>query len=226
MTPTRSAAPASQSRNDDTSNTDDSTMMTTTITRQGRAASPKDAHPMRARLCYSYPKPKGPMLETSKNTRLQAPPEAGFCHVLNSSVTGFPVSAWLWADGAGREAVRTACSVFRTSAHPLPVERPRVVPESQHGVLTMTQAVTLARTAAPIIPASPAAAPIRPQADTTDRDTIALHVQAENALSMALAMLRNPTGTAADLERATARVCRAATMLKRLSAAQVKEVAA
>ena len=90
----------------------------------------------------------------------------------------------------------------------------------------MTQAVTLARTAAPIIPASPAAAPIRPQADTTDRDTIALHVQAENALSMALAMLRNPTGTAADLERATARVCRAATMLKRLSAAQVKEVAA
>ncbi len=69
-------------------------------------------------------------------------------------------------------------------------------------------------------------APIKSALDTTDRDTIALHVQVENALSMALSMLRNPVGTAADLERATARVCRAATMLKRLSAAQVKEVAA
>jgi phosphosulfolactate phosphohydrolase-like enzyme len=58
--------------------------------------------------------------------------------------------------------------------------------------------------------------------DTTDRDTIALHVQAENALSMALSMLRNPQGTAADLERATARACRAATLLRRACAAQAE----
>ena len=57
--------------------------------------------------------------------------------------------------------------------------------------------------------------------NTTDRDTIALHVQAENALAMALSMLRKPQGTASDLERATARACRAATLLKRAcSAAQ------
>ena len=62
--------------------------------------------------------------------------------------------------------------------------------------------------------------------DTTDRDTIALHVQAENALSMALSMLRNPHGTAADLERATARACRAATLLKRACAAQTEGAAA
>jgi hypothetical protein len=62
--------------------------------------------------------------------------------------------------------------------------------------------------------------------DTTDRDTIALHVQAVNALSMALGLLSNPAGSIADLERATARACRAATLLKRLSAAQVQGSAA
>lgn len=62
--------------------------------------------------------------------------------------------------------------------------------------------------------------------DTTDRDTIALYVQAVNALNMALGLLLNPQGTAADLERATARTCRAATMLKRLSAAQAEGSAA
>ena len=86
----------------------------------------------------------------------------------------------------------------------------------------MTKAVNLVRPAAPIITlASRRAAPIKSALDTTDRDTIALHVAAENALSMALSMLRNPAGTVADLERATARACRAATLLKRAcSAAQ------
>ena len=62
--------------------------------------------------------------------------------------------------------------------------------------------------------------------NTTDRDTIALHIQAENALAMALSLLRNPTGTAADLERATARACRAATLLRRACAAQAEGAAA
>lgn len=70
--------------------------------------------------------------------------------------------------------------------------------------------------------ASRRAAPIKSITDTTDRDTIALHVQAENALVVALGLLRNPHGTAADLERATARACRAATALKRLCAAQTE----
>lgn len=97
----------------------------------------------------------------------------------------------------------------------------------------MTQAyATLARTAAPIITlASRRAAPISlPKSsaftDTTDRDTIALHVQAENALAMALHLLRDPSGTAADLQRATARAIRAATLLKRACAAQAEGAAA
>ena len=92
----------------------------------------------------------------------------------------------------------------------------------------MTQAIaTLARTAAPIIPlASRRAALHQSQADTTDPQIIGLHIAAENALSMALSMLRNPAGTAVDLERATARACRAATLLKRACAAQAEGAAA
>ena len=92
----------------------------------------------------------------------------------------------------------------------------------------MTQAIaTLARTAAPIITlASRRAAPIQSQADTTDPKIIGLHAAAENALSMALSMLRNPQGTAADLERATARACRAATLLRRACAARADGKAA
>ncbi len=80
----------------------------------------------------------------------------------------------------------------------------------------MTVLSLAARTAAPIHHASRTAAPAF--TDTTDRDTIALHMQAENALSMALSLLRDPAGTAADLQRATARAIRAATLLKRACA--------
>lgn len=84
---------------------------------------------------------------------------------------------------------------------------------------------TLARTAAPVITLAGRRAALS-ITNTTDRDTIALHVQAVNALNMALGLLLNPQGTAADLKRATARACRAATMLKRLSAAQAEGGAA
>ena len=90
----------------------------------------------------------------------------------------------------------------------------------------MTQVITLARTAAPIIPASPAAAPIRPQADTTDPQIIALHVQAENALAAALHLVRSLDCDPAKLQQATGRAIRAATMLKRLSAAHQEGAAA
>lgn len=84
---------------------------------------------------------------------------------------------------------------------------------------------TLARTAAPVITLAGRRAALS-ITNTTDRNTIALHVQAENALSMALGLLRNPQGTAADLERATARACRAATLLRRACAAQAEGGAA
>jgi hypothetical protein len=89
----------------------------------------------------------------------------------------------------------------------------------------MTNVISLAaRTAAPISLASRRAAPITLPAgrtaaptfnDTTDPAQIALHAQAENALAMALHLLRDPTGTAQDLQRATGRAIRAATLLKR-----------
>lgn len=88
----------------------------------------------------------------------------------------------------------------------------------------MTKVYTLARTAAPILPAGRTAAPTFN--DTTDPAQIALHAAAENALAMALHLLRDPAGTAADLQRATARAIRAATLLKRACAAHVEGGAA
>lgn len=246
MTPTRSAAPASQSRNDDTSNTDDSTMMTTNAGRQsagnplplsrvigtspfrGRAASPKDAHPMRARLCYSYPKPKGPARRNASDHAVAAPTEKrGF--VMSEFDRPAPARVGMVCGHGGGHPQGRPHGVIRVSnrhVRTLRVETRGAVPQSHHGAEAMTQAVTLARTAAPIIPASPAAAPIRPQADTTDPQIIALHVQAENALAAALHLLRSLDCDPAKLQQATGRAIRAATMLKRLSAAQVKEVAA
>ena len=91
----------------------------------------------------------------------------------------------------------------------------------------MTQAVTLVRTAAPILSiASRRAAPIQSQADTTDPQIIALHAAAENALASALHLLRSIDCDPAKLQQATGRVVRAATMLKRLSAAQAQGGAA
>lgn len=86
-----------------------------------------------------------------------------------------------------------------------------------------TTATAVRTTAHAIALHSRRAAPIT---HTTNRDTIALHVQAVNALNMALGLMLNPQGSAADLERATARACRAATLLKRLSAAQAQGGAA
>ena len=91
----------------------------------------------------------------------------------------------------------------------------------------MADTATAVRSPAHVITlASRRAAPTPSALDTTDRDTIALHVQAENALAVALGLLRNPAGTAADLERATARACRAATLLKRACAAHAERGAA
>jgi hypothetical protein len=110
-------------------------------------------------------------------------------------------------------------------AHPLRVETPPVDSESRKGVPTMTQAIPLVRAVAPITASRRAA--LHPSApDTTDPQRIALYAAAEDALILALSMLRDPTGTAADLQRATGRVIRAATLLKRACAAQAQGGAA
>lgn len=62
--------------------------------------------------------------------------------------------------------------------------------------------------------------------DTTSPEAIRLHTGAANALAAALQLLRDPACTTADLERATARACRAATLLKRACAAQTEGGAA
>lgn len=67
-----------------------------------------------------------------------------------------------------------------------------------------------------IHPASRRAAPTTPPASL---ETIQLHAQAHNALSTALHYLALPDCTPQQLHTATARAVRAATLLKRASAA-------
>ena len=91
----------------------------------------------------------------------------------------------------------------------------------------MTKVIPLVRTAAPIISlTSRRAAPIQSQADITDPHVIALHAAAENALASALHLLRSIDCDPAKLQAATGRAIRAATMVTRLSAAQVEGGAA
>ncbi len=85
----------------------------------------------------------------------------------------------------------------------------------------MTKVVPLARPRAPVTAGHRAA----PTPSATDTTAPALRAQAENALAAALELLRQPASTT-DLQRATGRVIRAATLMKRLSAAQAEGVAA
>lgn len=66
----------------------------------------------------------------------------------------------------------------------------------------------------------------RPLGNSTSPALISLSAAADNALAMALSLLRDPAATTADLERATARACRAATLLRRACAAQAEGGAA
>lgn len=70
------------------------------------------------------------------------------------------------------------------------------------------------------------AAPVPSYTDTTDPQTIRLHITAENALASALHLLRATDCDAAKLQAATGRAIRAATALKRLCAVQVNGGAA
>lgn len=69
-------------------------------------------------------------------------------------------------------------------------------------------------------------APAQPtQGETTHPEALRLHGLASNALSMAASLLNRTNTTPAQLQQATARAVRAATLLKRLSAMNA-EVAA
>ena len=199
------------------------------VDRQRQPRTARSGQRSRARLWHNGRKPKGPMCDDIFSVEVAAPTvKRGI--VMSELIRRAPARAGMVAGKMGLPARMAARlrTCHQHLAHPLRVMTHGVVPKSPVGAKTMTQAyATLARTAAPIITlASRRAAPIQSQADTTDPQTIALHVAAENALSMALSMLRNPAGTAADLERATARAIRAATLLKRACAAKVEGGAA
>lgn len=70
------------------------------------------------------------------------------------------------------------------------------------------------------------AAPVPSYTDTTDPQTIRLHITAENALSSALHLLRASDCDRTAVRAATGRAIRAATALKRLCAAQLEGGAA
>ncbi len=82
---------------------------------------------------------------------------------------------------------------------------------------------TPVRLRAPISLAGHRAAPTPSALDITDPT---LRAQAENALAAALDLLHAPCASPADLQRATGRVMRAATLMKRACAAQAQRGAA
>ena len=69
-------------------------------------------------------------------------------------------------------------------------------------------------------------APASYYTDTTDPQTIRLHIAAENALASALHLLRAADCDASKVQAATGRAIRAATALKRLCAVQLEGGAA
>ena len=166
--------------------------------------------------CYDSCKPKGPVLKTPFGSAVAGPTVSGLLSRPEFSGDGFSQSrmvlGWMVAN---RKAPAWLIPCFDIQ----PTRRAQNAAsgfKSRSGAKTMTQAFATVRPAAPI----------QSQADITDPHVIALRAAAENALSMALSMLRSSAGTAADLQRATGRVIRAATLLKRACAAQAQGVAA
>jgi len=179
------------------------------------------------RLCYSYRKPKGPVCDDTFGKAVAAPTDKrGF--VMPEFVRHGVAHVGMVTGKMGLPA-RMAARLYpchQHLAHPLRVMTWGVDSESRKGVPTMTQAINLVRPAAPTITITRPAAPVSSALDSNSPEVIALHVAAENALTAALGLLRNPAGTAADLQRATARVIRASSLLKRACAAQVEGGAA
>jgi hypothetical protein len=174
--------------------------------------------PRGASACYIGGKPKGPMLENITGSAVAAPTvKRGF--VMSELVRCWFSSIGMVTGGMGH-TVRLAARLipcFQHPAHPRSLKTARVVPESRSGVPTMTKVIPLARTAAPVTIPTPKPSSV---SDTADTALIGLHAAAESALAAALALLRDSQGTADELQRATGRAIRAATLLKRACAAQ------
>ncbi len=182
--------------------------------------------PKSARPCHNCRKPKGPVCDDTISVEVATPTQRGF--VMSEFFrpelfrAGMVLGRWAiprgWPHGYGR--VINICP---------PDMRDGVSGGflSLVGAESMTKAVSLVRTAAPILSlASRCAAPIQSQADITDPHVIALHAAAENALASALHLLRSIDCDPAKLQQATGRAIRAATLLKRACATQAGEVAA
>ena len=179
--------------------------------------------------CYICVKPKGPVRKNTSDHAVAAPTDKrGF--VMSEFVrSGVARCGMVYGHGGGHPQGRPhgVIRVLNHHAHPLRVRTRLVASESHHGAKTMTKVIPLVRTVAPIITlASRRAAPIQSQADITDPHVIALHAAAENALASALHLLRSLDCDPAKVQAATGRAIRAATLLKRASAAQAEGGAA
>lgn len=180
--------------------------------------------------CYDFRKPNGPVLQNTIGKAVATPTDRRGFVMPDFSRSGVSRCGMVYGHGGGYPQGRPHgfTRVLNHHARPSCFKTRLVDSESRKGVPTMT-IVHLVRPAAPVATpagrraASPALSAFT---DTTDTELIRLSAAAENALSMALSLLRDPAGTAADLQRATARASRAATLLKRACAAQVEGGAA
>ena len=183
--------------------------------------------PNSARPCHNGRKPKGPVRRNTSDHAVAAPTEK----------RGFVMSEFVRSgfSRCGMVLGRWACprgwphGVIRVLNICPPAARKNAASGflSHNGAKTMTQAFATVRTAAPILSlATRRAAPIQSHADTNNPEIISLHIQAENALAGALHLLRSLDCDPAKMQQATGRAIRAATLLKRASAAQAQGVAA
>lgn len=158
-----------------------------------------------AASCYIANKPRGPVLDTPKNQRLQPPPESGV-----SSRPNFGDRCALsyrpsWLRGWERIPVRIAArlvSCVYPHLHPHCLDSMRVVSLIQPGIQTMTAITQQASRAATSTTGTP--------------DPIQLHADAHNALNMAVFYLRQPDANVAGARR---KAIQALTALRGLSLA-------
>ena len=94
-----------------------------------RAPAPREQRPERQRQpcstddtpCHNRLKPKGPVCSNAVGIVVAAPTDKRGFVVSEFVCHGFPMAAWLWADGPTRKDGRTAIPVLLTSAPQLRV---------------------------------------------------------------------------------------------------------
>ena len=161
-------------------------------------------------------KPKGPVRKNTTGQAVATPTEKRGFVVLELVQPALVRAGMVYGHGGGHPQGRPhgLSRVLNHHAHPLRVRTRRVVSESRQGAKTMTNVTRLVRKPAPVTSYT----------DTTDPQAIGLHIAAENALAGALQLLRAADCDAAKVQAATGRAIRAATLLKRASAAHALAV--